>query len=95
MRRPSSSPMTSVGATLSHHDVAVDDALRDVGARRQLVHDLEQHLFEDRAQPASAGAALQRFVGDRLERVVGERELDVVEVEELLVLLAPARSSAR
>ena len=61
--------------------------LHDVGARRQVVHDLEQHLFEDRPQTAGTGAALQRLVGDRVERVVGEHQLDVVEVEELLVLL--------
>ena len=86
VRRDSSS-VTSVGATLLQHDLAVDDALHDVGARRQVVHDLEQHLFEDGPQTASAGAALQRLVGDRVERVVGEDEVDVVEVEELLVLL--------
>ena len=50
---------------LAQHDLLVDDALHDVGARRQVVHDLEQHLFEDGAQTASAGAALQRLVGDR------------------------------
>ena len=56
-------------------------------AARQVVHDAEQHLFEDGAQPAGAGAPQQRLIGDGLERVVGELELDVLELEELLVLL--------
>ena len=31
------------------HDAAVDDAARDVGAAREVVHDVEEHLFEDGA----------------------------------------------
>jgi hypothetical protein len=53
----------------------------------QVVHDVEQHLFEDGPQAAGAGAPQQRLVGDGLEGVVGELELDVLELEELLVLL--------
>ena len=53
----------------------------------QLVHDVEQHLFEDGPQAAGAGAPQQGLVGHRAERVVGELELDVLELEELLVLL--------
>ena len=62
----------SVGVHVLEHDATVDDALRDVGAARQVVHHVEQHLFEDGAQAAGAGAPLERLVGDRLERVVGE-----------------------
>ena len=69
------------------HDRAVDHAARDVGAARQVVHHLEQHLLEDRPQAACAGPALERLFGDGFERVVGEHEVDVVELEELLVLL--------
>src|SRR3954453_20031455 len=68
------------------HDLAGDDDLRDVLARRDVVHDGEQHLFEDRAQTTRAGAAKDRLVGDRLERVRRELQLDTVELEELLVL---------
>ena len=71
---------------LEHHRL-VDDAPRDVGSTREVVHDVEEHLFEDGAQAAGTGAALQRLVGDRVERVVGEHEVDVVELEELLELL--------
>ncbi len=48
---------------------------------------MQQHLFEDGAQAAGAGAAQQRLLGDGLEGVVGELELDVLELEELPVLL--------
>src|SRR5439155_2666037 len=75
------------GGDFAEDDFFVDDAFDDVGAGRQVVHHLEEHLLEDRAQAASAGAALQRLVGDGVERVVAEHEVDVVEVEELLVLL--------
>ena len=53
----------------------------------QVVHDVEQHLFEDGPQATGAGAPQQRLLGDGLEGVVGELELDVLELEELAVLL--------
>ena len=61
--------------------------LPDVGAAGQVVHHVEQHLFEDGPQAAGAGAPQERLVGDGLERVVGELQLDVLELEELAVLL--------
>src|SRR4051812_582284 len=64
-------------------DAAVDDATTDVAAARQVVHDVQQHLFEDRPQPACPGAAQQRLVGDGLERVVAELQVDAVVLEEL------------
>src|SRR4051794_9309323 len=67
-------------------DGLVDDALRDVGAAREVVHHLEQHLLQDRPQTAGTRASRERLVGDGLERVVGEVQVDVVELEELLVL---------
>ncbi len=70
---------TSVGLTLSLHGVVVDDDLADVGATGQVVHRVEQHLFEDRPQPAGTGATQQRLIGDRLQAVRGELELDVFE----------------
>ena len=78
---------TSVGRDPVQHDGAVHHALAHVGAARQVVHDVEQHLFEDGAEAAGAGAAQQRLLGDRLEGVRRELELDVVEGEDPLVLL--------
>ena len=57
--------------------------LLDVVAAGQLVHDVEQDLFEDGPQATGTGAPQERLVGDRRERVVGELELDVLELEEL------------
>ena len=39
----------------------VDDHARQVRMRRQVVHDVEQHLLEDRAQAARAGLARERL----------------------------------
>src|SRR6266540_4160506 len=64
-----------------------DRALRDIGARRQLEHDVEERVLDDRAEAARARLALERLVGDLPERVLGEDELDVVVGEEALVLL--------
>src|SRR6478672_7719343 len=64
-----------------------DHALRDVAPRRQLEHHVEQRALDDGAQPARAGLALERAVGDLPHRVVGEYELDPVVAEEPLVLL--------
>src|SRR5438067_349599 len=47
------------------HGLARDDHLRDVLAlARDVVHDAEQHLLEDRAQTTRASAAQDRLVGD-------------------------------
>src|ERR1700751_5004539 len=64
-----------------------DHALGDVTPGRQLEHHVEQRALDDGAQPACAGLALERAVGDLPHRVVGEDELDPVVPEEALVLL--------
>src|SRR3546814_18265729 len=69
------------------HDLAIDHALLDIGARRQVVHDVEEHLLEDGPQTTGPGASQQGLVGNRLESVVAELQLDVLQLEELLVLL--------
>ena len=69
------------------HDVAGDDDPGDIFTARHLVHNREQNLFKDGAEPASPGATQDGLLGDRLERVLGELELDVIELEELAVLL--------
>ncbi len=62
------------------------DALRDVGARRELEHHVEEGELDDRAQAAGAGLAREGVLGDLDERIVGEDELDRVVAEEALVL---------
>src|SRR5690606_37122769 len=57
------------GVHLLEHDRRVDDALADVVAAREVVHHVEQHLFEDGPQATRTRAAEQSLVGDRLERV--------------------------
>src|SRR5467141_825278 len=70
-----------------HDDLARDDALLEALDGRELVHDLEHDLFEDRAQAPRTRAALERLLGDAGHRVVGELEPHLLEVEVLLVLL--------
>ena len=79
--------VTSVGGTSFSIVSLVTTHLRHVAARGELELDLEQDLLDDRAQPARAGLALERLVGDRRQRVVGEDELDAIELEEALELL--------
>ena len=56
------------GIDLLEHGRAIDDDLLDVGATRQVVHDLEEDLFEDGPQTASAGAPQQGLVGDGTDK---------------------------
>src|SRR6266508_1495575 len=81
---------------VARHQRRVDPAEDHVGGHHaaahvvaggQVVLDVEQDLFQDRAQPAGAGAAQDRLVGHGLQGVVGELQLDPVELEELAVLL--------
>src|SRR5690348_1884573 len=64
----------------------VHDDLADVLQRRQLVHGVEQHMFEDGAQAARARLAFQGAPGDRVERLGPELDLDVLHLEHLLEL---------
>ena len=82
------------GVHVVDDDVRVDDHLRHVIARRQFVHDPEEHLFEDGPQATCAGPAHDGLVGHRLEGVGGELEFDVLELEDLSYWLAPGRSWA-
>src|SRR5437763_5157813 len=75
------------GTLVVQDHLAGDDALLEALDGRQLVHDLEHDLFQDRAQAARARSALERFLGDGGHRVVGELEANLFEVEVLLVLL--------
>src|SRR5437773_6207599 len=68
-------------------DLARDDALLEPLDGRQLVHDLEHDLLQDRPEPARAGPPLERLLRDGRHRVVRELQADLLEVEVLLVLL--------
>jgi len=63
------------------------DDLPDVGARRDLVHHVEEHFLDDRPQPAGPGLPLRRAFGGGDETVFGELQLDLVDREELLGIL--------
>ena len=58
-----------------------------VGQRRQVVHDVEQHLLQDRPQAARARLARQRLARDGAQRLLAHLELDALHAEHLLVLL--------
>src|SRR5262249_9173195 len=73
-------------ATARPDGLGVDDALGDVVAGGNLVHDVEKGVLEDRAEAAGAGLVADGLFCRRLERVLGEDELDAVECEELLEL---------
>src|SRR5215467_8670031 len=70
---------------LQHH-VRADDDLLDVLAARDLVHDREEDLLEDRSQAAGPGTAQNRLVGHRLQGVVGELQVHAVKLEQPPVL---------
>src|SRR5437667_3924 len=65
----------------------VDDDARQVRLRRQVVHHVEEHLLEDRAQAAGPGLSRQRAAGDRLQRLLADLQLDTFHPEYLVVLL--------
>src|SRR5881394_4080814 len=65
----------------------VDRDFTHVVAAGQLEHDLGHHLFENGAQPARAGAALDPLLGDRAQRFLLDREPHVFQFEQLLILL--------
>src|SRR5947208_2028726 len=53
---------------LVDHGALGDLDLFDVFARRKVEHHLSEELFQDGAESAGAGAALERFAGDCAER---------------------------
>src|ERR1700732_529045 len=65
----------------------VDNDTRKVGLRRQVVHDIEQYLFQDRAQAARTGLACERLAGDGTQRRFPDLELDAFHAKHLVVLL--------
>src|SRR5207248_2338116 len=66
---------------LVHHDFA------HVLHRRQIEHQIEQHLFQDRTQAPGAGLSRQGFLGDRLQRLRPHLQIHSFHAEQLLILL--------
>src|SRR6185503_9506504 len=61
---------------LAGHDGVVHDDFGRIRHRRQVVHGVEQHVLEDRAEAASPGLALHGFTRHRAQCVLAEFELD-------------------
>src|SRR5881397_315227 len=74
------------GPLVVQDDLARDDALLEPLDGRQVVHDLEHDLLQDRPEPPRASPPLERLLRDRRHRVVRELQADLLEVEVLLVL---------
>ena len=67
--------------------VGRDDHLSDVRSRRYLEHDVAHEIFDHGTQASRAGAAVQRFFGDRAQRFLVEGKANTLEFEHLPVLL--------
>src|ERR1051326_4029631 len=59
----------------------------DVLPRRQVEHHVGEKFLDNRAEHASAGAALERLLGDGPKRTLVEAELHFLELEQLRILL--------
>src|SRR6266850_5167796 len=66
---------------LVHHDFA------HVLHRREIEHEIEQHLFQDGAQAPGTGLSRQGPGGDRLQRLRPDFQVHAFHAEEFLVLL--------
>src|SRR5207245_4744190 len=69
------------GPLVVQDDLARDDALLEPLDGRQLVHDLEHDLLQDRPESPRAGPPLERLLRDRRHRVVRELQADLLEVK--------------
>src|SRR5579883_134509 len=74
-----------LGHPLDH--ALIDHDLGDVAHRGQLIHGIEQHRLQDRAQAAGARLALHGPMGNRLQRIVAELELGPLHLEQPPILL--------
>src|SRR2546428_386579 len=63
-------------------DLARDDALLEPLDGRQVIHDLEHDLLQDRPEPARAGPPLEGLPRDGRDRVVRELQADLLEADE-------------
>ena len=67
--------------------IGVDNDLFHIRARWDFVHYVKQHIFDDAAQSARAGALFKRAFGGSVESIVGEDQFYAVKLQELLILL--------
>src|SRR5262249_54450696 len=68
-------------------DLFGDHDFLDAFEAREVKHGVEQNSFHNRAQPASAGLAINRLAGDGAEGLLGEGEINRLHLEQSLVLL--------
>src|SRR6266571_3017730 len=66
---------------LVHHDFA------DVLHRREIEHEVEQHLFQYRTQAPGPRLSSQGFLGNRLQRLRPHLQIHCLHAEQLLILL--------
>src|SRR5262245_54386850 len=76
-----------VGLAVAEDDGLVHDHLGDVLEGRQVVHDVEQDVLEDRPQAPRAGLAVHGLAGDGPQAVLAQLEVDVLHLEEPRILL--------
>src|SRR6266851_1979366 len=67
--------------------IGVDNDLFHIRARWDFIHYVKQHIFNDAAQSARAGALFKRTFGGSVESIVGEDQFYAVKLQELLILL--------
>src|SRR5713226_311876 len=67
--------------------IGVDNDLFHIRARWDFIHYVKQHIFNDAAQSARAGALFKRAFGGSVECIVGEDQFYAVKLQELLILL--------
>src|SRR5712691_7138970 len=75
------------GLALADDGVLVHHDLAHVLHRREIEHEIEQHLSQDGAQAPGAGLSRQGPRGDRLQRLRPDFQVHAFHAEELLVLL--------
>src|SRR6266403_627989 len=80
-------PMDDVGFVLSFDHLFVDHDLLHVAQRGQVIHRVEQHVLQDRAQAPGARLSLHRLSCHGAQRVLPEVEFDAFHVEQFPILL--------
>src|SRR6266853_370329 len=75
------------GLALADNGVLVYHDLAHILHRREIEHEVEQHLFQDGAQAPGTGLSRQGLRGDRLQRLRPDFQVHAFHAEELLVLL--------
>src|SRR5579864_746292 len=71
---------------LPFNDRLVNNDLCDITHRRQLIHCVEEHSFENRSQTSCARLTLHCAVCDRTERFLSKLELGTLHFEQPAIL---------